>query len=203
MIRDWRSRWGQGDFPFGFVQLANYQKMQTAPSEGGWAFIREAQLQTLSLPNTGMAVAIDLADADNPGDIHPKNKQDVGRRLSLWALASVYGQKLEFSGPLYDSIQVEGNQIRIKFTHTQGGLVVRPGTQDPAPATLKGFAICGADEKWVWADAKIEGDSVVVSSPEVAAPVAVRYSWAMNPIGNLGNGAGLPASPFRSDTFAK
>ncbi len=208
MIRDWRSRWGQGEFPFLFVQLANHDKVQTAPSEGGWAFIREAQLKTLSLPNTGMAVAIDLADADNPGDIHPKNKQDVGRRLALSALAQVYGQKIEYSGPQYDSIAVEGNQIRIKFRHTESGLIAKPGPADAStaaatPTTLKGFAIAGVDENWVWANARIEGNTVVVSNPVVAAPVAVRYGWAMNPIGNLYNGAFLPASPFRSDTFTK
>lgn len=200
LIRDWRARWGQGDFPFLWVQLANYQKVQTEPSEGGWAFLREAQMQTLSLPNTGMASAIDLGDPRNPNELHPHNKLEVGRRLALWARALAYGEKLEVSGPLYQSIQVEKQQIRITFTHTQGGLTAKSG-QRKAP--LKGFAVAGVDQKWVWADSRIDGETVIVSSPQVAEPVAVRYGWAMNPIGNLVNGAGLPASPFRSDAYEK
>ena len=193
MIQDWRSHWHQGDFPFLFVQLANFQRPQNAPSEGGWGPIREAQLKTLSTPNTGMACAIDLADPENPGDIHPHNKREVGRRLSLLALANVYHQPIpSYSGPLYSSVQFAGNQARLNFSHTEGGLAARGDA-------LKGFAVAGTDGKFVWADAKIEGNTVVVSSAQVPQPAAVRYGWASNPIGNLYNKEGLPASPFRTD----
>jgi sialate O-acetylesterase len=192
MISSWREEWKQGDFPFLFVQLANFMKVQEQPSEGGWAGLREAQTATLSLPNTGMAVITDIGEAD---DIHPRNKQEVGRRLALAALAQVYNRKVSYSGPMYDLMAVEGNTIRLRFKHTDDGLKPRDGEE------LKGFAIAGADKKFVWANAKIEGDAILVSSPEVAAPVAVRYGWANNPIGNLYNGAGLPASPFRTDSW--
>jgi sialate O-acetylesterase len=293
MIRDWRTRWNQGDFPFGFVQLANFQEQQLLPSDGGWAGLREAQLMTLSLPKTGMASAIDVGESYS---IHPTNKQEVGRRLALWALATVYGQDGEYSGPLYDSMSTEGNKIRLRFTHLGGGLMAqdnssrfaaevlpRPGPlssqfdvlqtaglaadapvvynaqkvltrregaqiiasidaklaanndanlettqlaegsdrakvkgalndlrrvlapqiaelKTPNGDHLRGFAIAGADGQWIWGDAAIEGDTVVVSSPQVSTPVAVRYSWANNPNGNLYNKVGLPASPFRTDT---
>lgn len=194
MIQDWRTRWNQGAFPFLFVQLANYMAPQTKPAEGGWAGLREAQMMTLSLQNTGMASAIDLADPEKPGDIHPHNKQEVGRRLSLNALATVYGEKIpSYSGPLYSGFKVNGKEVRLNFTHTDGGLVAKG-------EKLNGFAIAGADRKFVWANAKIEGDAVVVSSDEVPEPKAVRYSWASNPIGNLFNKEGLPASSFRTDT---
>ena len=193
MIRDWRTRWGEGDFPFLFVQLANYQAVQAKPVENhNWPFLREAQALTLALPHTGMATAIDLADADNPSDIHPKNKQDVGKRLALVALATEYGQKVPYSGPLFDKMAVEGAKVRLSFKSTDGGLQAHGDK-------LQGFAIAGADKAWKWADATIEGEKVVVSSPDVTAPVAVRYDWAGNPIGNLYNGAGLPALPFRTD----
>ena len=196
MIQDWRSRWNQGVFPFLFVQLANFQAVQKQPAEGGWAFLREAQLMTLSLPNTGMTSAIDLADPEKPGDVHPHNKREVGRRLSLIALAKVYDQKIaSHSGPIYSGFKTTGNKMRLSFNHADGGLVVKGDS-------LKGFAIAGKDGKFVWADAIIEGDEVVVSSPQVAEPAAVRYSWAMNPIGNLYNKEGLPASSFRTDTEA-
>jgi sialate O-acetylesterase len=143
-----------------------------------------------TVPNTGLAVAIDIGEVD----IHPKDKQDVGRRLALLALGKAYAKEVVDSGPIYKSMQVEQNQIRIKFTHADGGLVAKGGP-------LQRFAIAGADNRFVWADARIDGDSVVVSSPQVASPVAVRYAWASNPQGaNLYNGAGLPASPFRTDT---
>lgn len=196
MIKDWRSRWNQGDFPFLFVQLANYQLPQTQPVErSGWPFLREAQLMTLSTTaNTGMATAVDLADPEKPADIHPHNKREVGRRLSLIALTNVYGQKVSsFSGPIYSGFKTTGNKVRLSFTHVDGGLVANGDK-------LKGFAIAGKDGKFEWADAQIEGDAVVVSSQAVAEPVAVRYGWAMNPIGNLCNKEGLPASPFRTDT---
>ncbi len=192
MIENWRNDWGQGDFPFLFVQLANFRDIVPEPAESAWAELREAQLMTLSLPKTGMAVIIDIGDADN---IHPKNKQDVGKRLALWALAKTYGRKLVYSGPLYKSMKVEGGKIIVHFEHIGGGLVVGGG--EP----LKGFAIAGADRKFVWADAKINGIIIVIDSDKVAEPVAVRYGWADNPVCNLYNKQGLPASPFRTDDW--
>jgi sialate O-acetylesterase len=204
MISDWREKWGQGDFPFLYVQLANFMAPQKSPSEGGWAYLREAQLKTLSLPNTGMAVAIDLGAANN---IHPKDKLDVGLRLALAAKHVAYGQDVVYSGPIYDSMTVEGNKIRLKFKQTGSGLQISgpPSTSTGAPASapteLTGFAIAGTDQNWVWAKARIDGNTVVVSSDQVAAPVAVRYGWASNPPCNLYNKEGLPASPFRTDDW--
>ncbi len=192
MIQDWRKNWGQGDFPFLFVQLANFMKEQTEPTDDSWAELREAQLMTLSLPNTGMALAIDIGDAQ---DIHPKNKQEVGRRLALNALKLVYDKPVEHSGPLYRSMTPEGNSIRLHFNHTAGGLTAKNGRM------LQGFTLAGEDRKFVWADARIEGETVVVSHPRIHQPMAVRYAWAANPIGNLYNQAGLPASPFRTDSW--
>ncbi len=191
LVKDWRKRWGEGDFPFAWVQLPNFRKVQTQPVEANsnWALVREGMLKALKLPDTGMAITIDVGEANN---IHPKDKQDVGKRLALWALAKVYGKKVPASGPLPAGHQVAGNQVTITFKDADGGLVAKGGK-------LKGFAIAGPDHQWHWADAKIEGDRVVVSSLEVKNPVAVRYDWADNPIGNLYNGAGLPASPFRTD----
>jgi sialate O-acetylesterase len=184
------------------------------PTESAWAEIRESMTSDLSLPNTGQAILIDLGESD---DIHYRNKKDAGDRVALIALANTYEQKVAFSGPMYSSSTVEGHAIRVKFTHTDGGLVAKtlPATYQPKtllPQTvplirnspkseLEGFAICGADHRWVWADATIDGDSVVVSSSDVPAPVAVRYAWADNPTCNLYNGAGLPAGPFRTDNF--
>jgi len=192
MIRDWRRNWGQGEFPFLFVQLANFMQTSPQPSESAWAELREAQLMTLSLPNTGMAVIIDIGEA---ADIHPKNKQDVGKRLALWALAKTYGKDIVYSGPLYKSMEIKGGKVVLHFDHVGTGLVAKGG--EP----LKGFAIAGKDRKFVWADARIVGDTVVVSSPEVPEPVAVRYAWADNPVCNLYNEQGLPASPFRTDDW--
>ncbi len=192
MIKDWRARWKEGDFPFLFVQLANFKEKQTEPQDDDWAELREAQLMTLSLPNTGMAVIIDIGEAD---DIHPKNKQEVGRRLALNALARVYGKDVVYSGPIYKSMKVEGNKIRLFFDHVDGGLMFKNGK------TLQGFAIAGKDKKFVWGKAKIDGETVVVSAKGIKYPVAVRYAWAANPIGNLFNRAGLPASPFRTDSW--
>jgi sialate O-acetylesterase len=189
MIRDWRAAWGEGNFPFLFVQLANWQPRRSEPSESGWAELREAQLMTLAEPATGMAVAVDIGDA---ADIHPRNKRDVGRRLALWALANTYGRRVEFSGPIYRSHAVEGDRVRVRFAHAKG---LR--TKDGAP--VEGFAVAGPDGKFVWASAKVEGDTVVVWSDRVARPAAVRYAWADNPAANLYNEAGLPASPFRTD----
>jgi len=194
MIQDWRKNWKQGDFPFLFVQLANWLPVQTKPVEyDAWAMLREAQANTLSLPRTGMATAIDLADEDHPNDIHPKNKQDVGLRLALVALATEYGKKVTYSGPVFERIEIKKNQARLRFRYTDGGLKTR--NAEP----LRGFAIAGADGIWKWADAVIEGNTVTLSSAEVPAPTAVRYDWARNPIGNLTNGVGLPAFPFRTD----
>lgn len=190
LITDWRNLWGQKDLPFYFVQLAAHKAPKTEPDESGIAVVREMQAKSLALPNTGMAVTIDIGDAK---DVHPHNKQDVGNRLSRIALAKIYGRKIEYSGPVYESMKIEGNIIRLKFSHAGGGLVAKDGA-------LKYFAIAGTDKKFVWADAKIEGDTVIVSSPAVTAPVAVRYAWADNPEGcNLYNAAGLPAAPFRTD----
>ncbi len=194
MIEGWRRNWKEGDFPFLFVQLANFMARQPEPTESAWAELREAQLLTLkTVPNTGMAVAIDIGDAN---DIHPRNKQDVGKRLALWALALTYGQKVEYSGPIYREMRIEGDKIRIFFDHADGGLVAKGGE-------LKGFAIAGADRKFHWARARIEGDTVVVWSEEVPQPVAVRYAWADNPDCNLYNKAGLPAPPFRTDDWRR
>lgn len=192
MITDWRTQWGRGNFPFYFVQLANYMQKNSEPVESEWAELREAQKMALPLPNTGMAVTIDIGEEN---DIHPKNKQEVGRRLSLIALANIYNEKVSWSGPLYKSFITEGNKIRIAFAHTDRGLLARGNNE------LKGFAIAGADHKFHWAKAVIEGNAVLVSSSQVDHPIAVRYNWSNNPDGNLYNGAGLPASPFRTDDF--
>jgi sialate O-acetylesterase len=191
LIRDWRSRWGR-DFPFLFVQLANYLPPAPQPGESQWAELREAQLQTLALPATAMAVTIDIGNAR---DVHPRNKQDVGKRLALAAGQVAYGEKGVASGPLYQSMQREGNKIRISFSNTWGGLMAKDKY-----GYLKGFAVAGADKKFVWAQATIENNAVVVYSDKVPQPVAVRYGWADNPDDvNLYNVEGLPASPFRTD----
>lgn len=181
MIRDWRKAWGVGDFPFLFVQLANF----TAPN-GRWPELREAQRETLAVARTGMAVTIDIGDAR---DIHPRNKQDVGKRLALAARSIAYGENIEYSGPLLRTAVREDRSIRLWFDHA-AGLQAKSGE-------LKGFQIAGADRKFEPAAAVIEGTTVVVSSPAVPHPLYVRYAWADNPEGNLYNGEGLPASPFR------
>lgn len=191
MIKNWRKDWGQGDFPFLFVQLANWAPKSEEPYDDYWSELREAQTMTLSLKNTGMAVAIDIGD---PISIHPTNKQEVGRRLALNALSIAYGKKLTYSGPMYRAMEPEYGTIVLVFDHIGGGLVAKDGA-------LKGFTIAGEDKKFVPAEAKIVGNNVIVSSPDVKDPVAVRYSWAINPDGNLYNKAGLPASPFRTDDW--
>lgn len=214
MISDWRKQWDQGDFPFYFCQLANYQPKTSEPGESSWAELREAQTLTLNLPNTGQAILIDIGES---ADIHPRNKSDVGERLARIALAKDYGKQIVYAGPVYDSVKFGEGRAVLSFKHTDGGLVAKPlpetydvrtGTKETAPlvrnspeSQLEGFAICGADKVWHWADAKIEGDTVIVSSAKVAEPVAVRYAWANNPTCNLYNGAGLPAVPFRTDDF--
>jgi sialate O-acetylesterase len=192
MIRNWREVWGEGDFPFGVVQLAPYKYNQSGIGTT-CAELREAQTITMQkVPNVGMAVTMDIG---NVRDIHPKNKQEVGRRLALWALAKVYGKELVYSGPIYKSMTGEGSKIRIHFDHAAGGLKTRDGK---APSD---FAIAGADQKFSPATATIEGDTVVVQNAEVAQPVAVRYGWQDDAEPNLANQAGLPASPFRTDTW--
>jgi sialate O-acetylesterase len=184
MIQDWRRSWGQGDFPFLFVQLANFK---TGP-DAKWPELRDAQRQTLSLANTGMAVTIDIG---TPDDIHPKNKQDVGMRLALAARALTYGEKIEYSGPLFRQVTPEGSSLRLWFDHVGGGLTAKGGS-------LTGFEIAGADRKFVPAEAAFEGATIVVSSPSISAPVSVRYAWSDDPRCNLYNADGLPASPFHS-----
>ena len=191
MITDWRTRWGS-DFPFYIAQLANFRTLQTEPCESAWAEVREAQTRTLHLAGTGMACLIDIGDAN---DIHPKNKQEVGRRLALAARAQTYGEDIEYSGPMMSGYQLMDGAIRIDFTHAESGLCTPDGSD------LRGFAIAGVDHRFHWAEARVDGRSVVVSSPEVPFPVAVRYAWADNPVCNLYNGEGLPANPFRTDDW--
>ncbi len=185
MIRDWRRAWGGRPLPFLFVQLANYV------SAGTWPWLREAQTMALAEPATGMAVAIDVGD---PEDIHPRNKQEVGRRLALAAGRVAYGRESVFSGPLYRTHRVEGAAVRVKFDHVGGGLAARNGA-------LKGFVIAGPDRKFVPAEARIDGADVVVRAPGIGQPAAVRYAWADAPECNLCNREGLPASPFRTDAW--
>jgi sialate O-acetylesterase len=197
LITDLRRGWGQGDFPFLYVQLANYVSDKskpdhpTKPEESAWAELREAQATALSLPKTGMVVTIDLGE---PRDIHPKNKQDVGHRLALSALKVAYGQDVVASGPEFKSMKVIGSEIEIEFQNA-GDNLMSHGDE------LKGFAVAGADKKFFWAKGRIEGNKAILSSADVTAPVSVRYAWGDNPEGNLFNRAGLPASPFRTDNW--
>ena len=196
LIADWRKRFEVGVFPFLIVSLANLNQLQTKPVEPGWAEIRESQWRTArTVPNTGLAMTIDIGD---PKDIHPRNKQEVGRRLSLVARKLVYGESsLVASGPEFSEMQVElpkGDKIRLYFKSLGGGLRLKPGDDK-----LKGFIVAGADKEWVWADAVIEGNTIVVSSPDVPLPKYVRYGWAWNPVVNLFNAEGLPAVTFRTD----
>jgi sialate O-acetylesterase len=192
LIADWRQKWNQGDFAFLYVQLANFMEAKDQPSESNWAELRQAQLKTLAVPNTGMAVAIDIGEWN---DIHPLNKEDVGKRLALAAQRVAYGDKnVVYLGPIYQSMKTEGNKIILTFTNTGSGLIAKGGGE------LKYFAIAGPDKQFVWAKAKIEDNKVVVWSDKVTNPVTVRYAWADNPEGaNLYNKEGLPASPFTTD----
>jgi sialate O-acetylesterase len=190
LIEDWRKRFGQ-DFSFYWVQLANFTAPRDTPGDSQWAELREAQTMALTVPKTGQAVIIDIGEAR---DIHPKNKQDVGKRLALNALAKDYGKSIVYSGPMFKSVDFSENHATIEFDHA-GGLNSK---NEP----LKQFQIAGADKKFVWANAKIDGTNVIVSSPSIKQPVAVRYAWADNPEGcNLYNAAGLPACPFRTDSW--
>ncbi|MBI3881697.1 MAG: sialate O-acetylesterase [Verrucomicrobia bacterium] len=187
LVTDWRARWGY-EFPMAWAQLPNF--------DGGtvrdWPLVREAMLKTLALPKTGMGINIDIGEAKN---IHPANKQEVGRRLSLWALGTVYGKKVPAtSGPLPAGHLVHGGEIILSFSHTDGGLVAKDGA-------LKGFVVAGDDKQWKPATARIEGDKVIVPAPDVKAPLAARYAWENFPTCNLYNGASLPATPFRTDDW--
>ena len=187
MITGWRTQFGQGDFPFYWVQLANFQ----SATYTNWAFLREAQTQALSLPATGQAVTVDIG---NLNDVHPRNKKDVGRRLARLALARTYGQKIVDSGPVFAQAVHEGAGFRVSFTEIHGGLI--------APFNdLGGFELAGEDKVFKPTAAKIEKDTVMVTSAEVPAPVAVRYAWRNAPLAGLFNNEGLPTVPFRSDTW--
>jgi sialate O-acetylesterase len=206
MISDWREKWGQGNFPFLFVQLPNINKpaLQPVQEQDRWPGLREAQAKATFLPDTGMATIIDVGD---PDEVHGKDKLDVGVRLSLIARHLVYGEEIVSSGPTYDSMQVEGNEITITFKNAGGGLAIGTppwsptGKIPPVASELKGFAIAGPDKKWHWARARINGDQVIVSCDQVTNPVAVRYGWADNPPCNLYNKEKLPAAPFRTDDW--
>jgi sialate O-acetylesterase len=189
MIQQWRNSWGEGDFPFLFVQLAGFSAGGKNPDN--WAVLRESQDKTLALPKTGMAVAIDIGESH---DIHPKNKQEVGRRLALAAEGIAYGRKIEYMGPIFKSLHADKGTLRLRFTHMGGGLVVRG-------PRLVGFEIAGEDQQFSPAEAKVEGNEVVLSSPHVLKPVAARYGWPNDPKCNLYNKVGLPAPPFRSDDW--
>jgi sialate O-acetylesterase len=193
MITDWRKHWSQGNFPFYFVQLASFNENNGNSKKGStWAELREAQTMTLSLPNTGMAVTTDIGTSD---DIHPKNKQDVGKRLATVALHDVYKKDVVYAGPTYKSMKTEGNKVKIYFTNMGSGLMASNGE-------LKGFEVAGADEQFYPANAMIESDHVTVYSDSVSKPVAVRFGWADDAgADNLFNKEGFPASPFRTDTW--
>jgi sialate O-acetylesterase len=192
MIADWRKLFGQGDFPFYIVSLPAFGQHHDVPGDDQWAELREAQALTAhNVPNAGLAVTIDTGDAN---DIHPKDKQEVGERLAFCALAKHYGRKLVSSGPTFASLEVLPGALKLRFQNTDGGLVAKGGK-------LGEFAVAGDDRRWVWAEAKIEGDAVIVSSPQVPHPKAARYAWQSNPVATLFNGAGLPAAPFRTDDW--
>jgi len=192
MIKNWRDDWKQGDFPFLFVQLAPFMKIEKDPTDTPWARLREAQRLTLKLDKTGMAVITDVGDEK---DIHPKQKEPVGARLALAARAIAYGEKIEYSGPTYDSMKLADGKAILSFKHLGGGLAAKGDA-------LTGFTIAGDDKAFYNAEAMIQGDTIVVSSSQVAKPAAVRFGWANYPVVNLWNKEGLPASPFRTDDWA-
>jgi sialate O-acetylesterase len=192
MIADWRKLFGQGDFPFYIVSLPAFMHHRNEPVESAWAEMREAQALTArSVRNSGLAVAIDTGEPDN---IHPQDKQVVGERLALNALAHYYGKKIPYQGPTFKSFERIGSELKLHFANIDGGLVVKGHK-------LGEFSVAGSDHKWYWADARIEGDAIIVSSPHVPAPVAARYAWQSFPVATLFNGAGLPAVPFRTDDW--
>jgi sialate O-acetylesterase len=198
MIKSWRERWGEGDFPFGIVQLPNYRDSKDDPADEAWSHLREAQrLTAASVPKTGLIVTIDIGEAR---DIHPRNKLDVGKRMARWALADVYKQKILKSGPVFQKAQIDGAKIVVTFSEVGSGLKLRSGA---TLTRLDEFAIAGADRKWYWAEAKVVGrNRVEVWSPQVAQPVAVRYAFNNNPRNpNLTNDTGIPAGPFRTDNW--
>jgi sialate O-acetylesterase len=193
LINNWREASHEKDMEFLIVQLPNHGAIPDEPSESAWAELREAQFLTLKeLPHVGLAVTIDVGD---PKDVHPHRKLEVGQRLALWALGTTYKEPIEYSGPLYESMQINGSDARLRLAHVGAGLEAH------GDAALQGFAIAGADRKFHWSDARVDGDTVVVSSPEVPNPVAVRYAWGDSPRCNLYNKNGLPASPFRTDDW--
>ncbi len=214
LIEGWREKWRREDLPFYFCQVCNHFAKLPQPAESPWAELRESQSRALALPGTAQAVLVDLGEA---GDLHPRDKKSVGHRLCLIAQAKHYNQPVVCSGPVYEAMSLEAGKVRLRFRNTAGGLRAIPlppvypvktltGETTPLvrhcpPGELEGFAICGEDHRWVWAHARIEGDSVLVWAEPVRLPVAVRYGWADNPTCNLVNGAGLPASPFRTDNF--
>jgi sialate O-acetylesterase len=190
LINDWRSHWNY-TFPFIFAQLSTVSNPPVEPEESKWGELREAQLKSLSLPKTGMAVTIDVGSKD----VHPLNKLDVGKRFAAAAYKVAYNEQVVYSGPIYESMQVEGNKVRLKFSNIGSGLYAKDKY-----GYLKSFAIAAADKKFVWAKAHVDGNDVVVYNEEIKNPVAVRYGWASNPDdANLYNKEGLPASPFRTD----
>jgi len=189
LIDDWRKRWGVGDFPFLYVQIANHDDIQCDPADDLWPEVRDSQLACLSAPNVAMAVTIDIGQTNA---IHPPNKQDVGKRLALAALAKAYGQDVIHSGPIYRSFTIETNAIRVTFDHTHAGLVLRGD---------ESFVVAGEDRKWQPAKAVIDGDTLLIGSPAVTSPVAARYAWCADPRASLFNSEGLPASPFRTDNW--
>jgi sialate O-acetylesterase len=192
MINSWRAAWKEGDFPFLIVQLAPFMKIEEEPKESQWAELREAQLLTsLRMPNVGLAV---ITDVGEEYDIHPQRKGPVGARLALAARAIAHGEKIEYSGPLFDKMEVTDNKAILSFNHVGAGLEARGGP-------LTGFTIAGPDHKFFKAVAEIQGDKILVSSPQVQRPVSVRFGWANFPVVNLWNKDGLPASPFRTDDF--
>ncbi|VGO19062.1 sialate O-acetylesterase [Pontiella sulfatireligans] len=204
LIRSWRSEWNRGDVPFYWVQLASYRNPKPGPIENDeWASICDQQRRCLKLPNTGMAVAIDIGEAK---DVHPRNKIDIGKRLALWALAKDYDVKVPaYSGPLYQGYEISGRNVLIKFSHVGSGLMAghKNLLEDPieVDAPLKRFQVCGKDRVWKWADVKIiSKDAIEVSHPEIGNPMVVRYAWSSNPEGaNLYNKEGLPASMFTTE----
>jgi len=192
MIADWRKAFGQGDFPFYIVSLPAFKPRSDVPVEDAWAETREAQAITVAtISNTCLAVTVDTGEPDN---IHPKDKAPVGDRLARCALAKQYGKHMLYQGPTVDKVEKQSGRIRLHFTHTDGGLTSNG-------EKLGQFQIAGDDRKWMWADAHISGESVIVSTSLIQNPVAVRYAWQSNPVATLFNGAGLPAVPFRSDDW--